>query len=311
MLALVSSELADRDRRAVISLDRGPQRPQASQAAKCLQPITLRSQDRAEPAGDAFESLRQRQLIHERSRQTQAELAYAAGRLEMCSMSIAHEVNQPLSAIVTNGETCLRRLDRDEPDLDLIRELVRRVIADARRASEIVVSVSDMAKGTAPRHLPLPFNAVIEEAVASLRHEFQSKDIAVSLDLAAGLPPVEGDRIQLQQVVVNLLVNAAQAISTGEKFANSTAGGGILIRTSLSSLGAVHCSIEDAGPGIAVAHLPHLFGHFFTTKRGGKGIGLQISKSIVEAHGGWIGADNKSALGGARFSFTLPGNVGD
>jgi signal transduction histidine kinase len=309
MLALVSSELADRDRRPLnISLDRHAHRPQASRSVKCPQPMAFRGLDRDddgdEPAEDAFESLRQRQLLYERSRKTQAELAYAPNSLEMCTMSIAHEVNQPLSAIVTNGETCLRRLDRDEPDLELIRELVRRVIVDARRASEIVVRVSDMAKGKAPRYLPLSLNAIIEESIASLRHEFQSRAIAVSLDLAAGLPAIEGDRVQLQQVVVNLLVNAAQAMAT------STAGRNILIRTRRSSSDAVYCSIEDDGSGIDPAHLPHIFGHFFTTKEGGMGIGLQISKSIVEAHGGRIAADNNSALGGARFTITLPGGIG-
>jgi len=288
MLALVSSELAGRDRRPLnIALDRYAHRPQASRSGKCPQPTAFRGQDREEPAEDAFEGLRQRQLLYERS------------------LSIAHEVNQPLSAIVTNAETCLRRLDQAAPDLDLIRELARRVIADARRASEIVVSVSDMAKGKAPRYLPLSLNAIIEESIASLRHEFQSSKIAVSLDLASGLPAIEGDRIQLQQVIVNLLVNAAQAMAT------SIIGRSILIRTGLSSPGTVHCSIEDDGPGIEPAHLPHIFGHFFTTKEGGMGIGLQISKSIVEAHGGRIVADNNCALGGARFTITLPGVAGD
>jgi signal transduction histidine kinase len=308
MLALVSSELADRDRRPLIALDRAAHRPQAGRTTKCLPPITLRSTDREEPAEDAFEGLRQRQLLYERSRKRQAELAYAASRLEMCALSIAHEVNQPLAAIVTNAETCLRRLDRAEPDLELIRELARRVIADARRASEIVVRVSDMAKGKTPSYVALPFNAIIEESVASLRHEFQSRDIAVSLDLASNLPPIEGDRTQLQQVVINVLVNAAQAMANATP---GSTGRNILIRTRLSSAGTVKCSIEDDGPGIEPAHLPHIFGQFFTTKEGGMGIGLQISKSIVEAHGGWIEADNRSTLGGARFAFTLPAGAGD
>src|ERR1700733_8837221 len=242
MLALVSSELADRDRRTLIPLDRGPHRPQAGRPGKCLQPIALRSKDRDQPAEDVFEGLRQRQSLYEWSRKAQAELASAASRPEMSAMSIAHEVNQPLCAIVTNAETCLRRLDQAAPDLDLIRELARRVIADARRASEIVVRASDLANGKAPRYVPLPFNAIIEESIACLRHDFQSRDITVALDLTAKLPPVEGDRTQLQQVVVNLLVNAAQAMAT------STAGRSILIRTVLASGDTVHCSIEDDGP---------------------------------------------------------------
>lgn len=306
MLALVSSELADRDRRPLnVPLDRYAQRPQASRSAKSPQPITFRNQDSEEQPGHfgASQNLLQRRLPAERSGRTQTEPASTTSRFDLCTMSIAHEVNQPLSAIVTNGETCLRRLDRAEPDLELIRELTRRVIIDARRASEIVIRVSDMAKGKAPRYMPLPFNGIIEESIASLRHEFQSRDIAVSVDLTANLPPIEGDRIQLQQVVVNLLVNAAQAMG-------STAGRRILIRTELASPDTVHCCIEDDGPGIEPAHLPRIFGHFFTTKEGGMGIGLQISKSIIEAHGGSIEADNNSTLGGARFSFNLPGIAG-
>ena len=305
MLALVSSELTDRDRRSLIPLDRGPHRAPAARAANSLQPIAWHSPDLEQSAEDAFESLRQRQMLYERSRKAQADLAVAANRLEMCTMSIAHEVNQPLCAIVTNAETCLRRLDQAEPDLELIRELARRVIADARRASEIVGRVSDMAKGKAPRHLPLPFNTIIEESIAFLRHEFQSRNIAVSLDLAPNLPSVEGDRVQLQQVVANVLINAVQAMT------GAAAGRGILIRTRLSAPACVLCSIEDDGPGIEPGHLPDLFDPFFTTKEGGMGIGLQISKSIVEAHGGSIKADNRSALGGARFTIALPGTAGN
>lgn len=300
MLALVSSELAERDRWPLKnSLDR-THRPQA-RSVKGFPPILFRSEERE----DQFEHLGALQTRVQRQLPDETELSYAANCLEMCTTSIVHEVNQPLSAIVTNAETCLRRLDRAEPDLELIRELVRRVIVDARRASEIVVGVSDMAKGKTPRYRPLQLNAIIEESIASLRHEFQSREVAVSLDLTSNLPAVEGDRIQLQQVVVNLLVNAAQAMST------LMTGRSISIRTVLSSHDIVHCSIEDAGPGIEPAHLPHLFGHSFTTKVGGKGIGLQISRSIVEAHGGWIKADNHSSLGGARFTFTLPASIGD
>jgi signal transduction histidine kinase len=226
--------------------------------------------------------------------------------LGLLTASVAHEVNQPLAAIVTNGETCLRWLNRAEPDIERARELTKRVIADARRASEIIDRIRTMAKGQAPQFTPLPFNEIIEESIVFLRHEFQSREIAVSLDLASDLPRIVGDRIQLQQVVVNLTVNAIQSVSGSTK-----AGPGILLRTELSSSQVVRCSIEDDGPGIEPNDLPHLFGNFFTTKDSGMGMGLPISQSIIEAHGGWIGADNNSALGGARFAFTLPANVTD
>jgi signal transduction histidine kinase len=226
--------------------------------------------------------------------------------LGLLTASVAHEVNQPLAAIVTNGETCLRWLNRAEPDIERARELTKRVIADARRASEIIDRIRTIAKGQVPQFTPLPFNEIIEGSIVFLRHEFQSKDIAVDLDLASDLPRIVGDRIQLQQVVVNLTLNAIQSVSGSTK-----AGRGILVRTELFSSQVVRCSIEDGGPGIEPNDLPHLFGNFFTTKDSGMGMGLPISQSIIEAHGGWIGADNNSALGGARFAFTLPTNVTD
>ena len=134
-----------------------------------------------------------------------------------------------------------------------------------------------------------------------LRHEFRSKSTSVSLDLAGSLPQVVGDRTQLQQVVVNLVINAVQAMEQ-----SGTASRRILIRTMPADPETVCCIIEDSGPGIDPTHLPHLFDSFFTTKDTGMGMGLPISRSIIEVHGGHIRADNNSALGGARFSFALP-----
>jgi C4-dicarboxylate-specific signal transduction histidine kinase len=306
MPALAITEVTNPDQRFLNMLSDGrEQRSLPAHPVKRLRPRASRSQDRdgrpersgvvqgAAPCGspeDAPDSAR-------------SELAHAARirSLGLLTASIAHEVNQPLAAIVTNGETCLRWLDRAELDVERIREFTRRVIADARRASEIVDRVSAMAKRQVARHAPLPFNEIVEEALVFLRHDLQSRDIAVSLDITPDLPPVVGDRTQLQQVVVNLLINAAQATteSAGEPRR-------ICIRTSLSDPNTVSCFIEDSGTGIEPAHLPHLFDSFFTTKDGGIGMGLSISLSIIEAHGGQIQADNNSILGGARFSFSLP-----
>ena len=218
--------------------------------------------------------------------------------------SIAHEVNQPLAAIVTNGETSLRWLARPQPDIEKVRELAKHVVADARRASEIIGRIRAMATRRAPQQALLSFDDVIEESMVFLRHEFQSKGISVALDLAPELPQVVGDRTQIQQVIVNLAINAVQAMAqSGDR--------NILIRTMLSDPGTIRCMVEDSGPGIDPTHLPLLFDSFFTTKDTGMGMGLPISQSIIENHGGHIRADNDSSLGGARFSFALPANGAD
>jgi C4-dicarboxylate-specific signal transduction histidine kinase len=160
-----------------------------------------------------------------------------------------------------------------------------------------------MAAGRAPQLTALALHDVISESMLFLRHQLQSQSVTVSLDLAPALPEVTGDRTQLQQVVVNLAINAVQAMAQ-----SGTARRSISIRTALSDAETVCCIIEDSGPGIDPTYLPHLFDSFFTTKDTGLGIGLSICRSIIEAHDGHIEADNMSALGGARFSFALPAN---
>jgi C4-dicarboxylate-specific signal transduction histidine kinase len=217
--------------------------------------------------------------------------------------SIAHEITQPLAAMRTNGETGLRWLDRAEPNIPKARELMQRILNDADRAADIIARIRAMAAGRTPQQTPLALHDVIAESMLFLRHELQSKGVSVSLDLAPALPQVTGDRTQLHQVVVNLAINAAQAMVQ-----SGTARRSIFIRTMLSDPETVCCVIEDSGPGIDPTHLPRLFDSFFTTKDTGMGMGLTISRSIIEAHDGHIHADNKSALGGARFSFALPAN---
>jgi len=218
--------------------------------------------------------------------------------------TMVHEVNQPLAAIITNGEAALRWLACPEPDVEKIRELTRRAIADARRASKIIDRIRATAIRRPPEHTSLSLHDVIEESMVFLRHEFLSKNISVSLDLAPALPQIDGDRTQLQQVVVNLVINAVQAMTQSEAMCRN-----IVIRTMLSGPKKVCCTIEDGGPGIDPEHLPRVFDRFFTTKDTGMGMGLHISRSIVEAHGGRIRADNDSVLGGARFSLDLPTNA--
>jgi PAS domain S-box-containing protein len=235
--------------------------------------------------------------------QLQANFAHAS-RISMLgelTALVAHEVNQPLAAVVTNGEAALRWLNRSEPELAEARESIRSIVDDGQRAGDIIARIRAMAGGRVPKQTALSLHDIIEESMMFLRHEFQSKEVAVSLDLAPALPPVLGDRIQLQQVVVNLGINAVQAMAHA-----ATGRRQLAIRTMLTGRNTLCCTLEDSGPGIEPDHLTQLFERFFTTNDGGMGMGLPISRSIIEAHGGQIRADNESAFGGARFSFTLP-----
>jgi len=239
-------------------------------------------------------------------RNTQSELAHLTRVMTMGELaaSIAHEINQPLASIVTSGETGLRWLARPAPDFEKVQELTKRMVADARRASEIIDGIRAVVTGRKVQLTQLSLEDIIEESMVFLKQEFQSRGISVSLDLATELPQIVGDRTQLQQVIVNLANNAMQAMTEiGDR--------AVLVRTMLANPETVHCAIEDSGPGVDPAALPRLFDSFFTTRETGMGMGLPISRSIIEAHGGTIRAENNSRLGGARFSFDLPANGAD
>jgi C4-dicarboxylate-specific signal transduction histidine kinase len=218
--------------------------------------------------------------------------------------SIAHEVNQPLAAIVTNGEVGLRLLNRSEPGLAEMRELLHYVVDDARRAADIIARVRTMATRRAPEQTLLSVDEVIREALLFLRHEVQSHGLMVTHHLDPAASKVIGDRTQLQQVFVNLTVNAIQAMTQTE-----TARRTLVFRTAPTDPHTLCCTVEDSGPGIKPEHLDRLFDSFFTTKETGMGLGLAISRSIIEAHGGRLQADNESAYGGARFRFTFPAKM--
>jgi PAS domain S-box-containing protein len=233
--------------------------------------------------------------------QLQAEFAHAArvSTLGELTASIAHEVNQPLGAILTNGEAALRWLDRASPDLGELRKLATRSMTDARRASDIIQRIRSMAVPGETERVPILLNSVVEDALAFLRPELSRHKVEAVLQLTSDLPQVWADRVQLQQVVVNLAVNAVQAM-TGEPERK------LMIRTIQSDAEFIRAEIEDTGPGIPPENIDRLFGSFFTTKKSGMGIGLAICRSIVEAHGGRILATNLGNGRGARFSFTLP-----
>lgn len=237
----------------------------------------------------------------EKLRAVQAEFAHAArlSTLGELAASIAHEVNQPLAAIATNASAGLRWLDRPEPNLDEVRALAVRIASDAKRAGDIITRIRGMATRRATETVLLSMKTVIEEAASFLRHDLQAQQVNLQLSLAPDLPPILGDRTQLQQVVVNLAMNAAQAM------AQNPAGKRRITISAAQQDAAILVTVEDTGPGIAAEHLDRLFESFFTTKEAGMGIGLPICQSIVEAHGGRINAEN-GAAGGARFCFTLP-----
>lgn len=243
----------------------------------------------------------ERVSAQEALRKLQAEFAHAArlSTLGELAASIAHEVNQPLAAITTNASAGLRWLDRPQPNLEEVRALATNIAADARRAADIIARIRGMATQQATETASLSLAAVIEEAAAFLRHDMQAQRVSLSLQLSPNLPPVLGDRTQLQQVVVNLAMNAAQAMAGSERAQRR------VVVSAHQRDGELVVAVDDDGPGIADDHFDRLFESFFTTKTNGMGIGLPICRTIVEAHGGQIRAENRPE-GGARFSFTLP-----
>lgn len=232
-------------------------------------------------------------------RQLQADYSRAA-RISMLgelATSIAHEVNQPLSAIVTNAETSQRWLSRADPNLTKVSQLTARIVDSARHASNIVQRIRHMAARRPPERVELDLNTVVEEALQFIRHEIETRSIELTVRPGRRLPPVLADRVQLQQVIVNLLLNGIQAQS-GQR--------GLIEVSTLAALdGTVQFTIHDGGPGIANENLGRVFGSFFSTKEEGIGIGLAICQSIITAHGGTIVAANHPK-GGAIFRFALP-----
>ena len=237
--------------------------------------------------------------------QAQSQLAHAArvATLGELSASIAHEVNQPLAGIVTNAEAAVRWLSRAEPELGEVEDALKRVIRDGQRASEVISRIRAMTRKAEETRIQLDLNAVIEEALALVEREIAGRRIVLELDLAPRLPEVQADRIQLQQVIINLLLNALQAMDTvvpGE--------GRLSIRSFADAAGNVCVAVRDSGVGFNGETEGNLFAAFFTTKQSGMGMGLSICRSIVEASGGRIWATRNDGPG-ATFSIAIPGAI--
>lgn len=237
---------------------------------------------------------------------TRSELAHLSRIATMGELtaSIAHEVNQPLAAIVANGEAGLRWLGRGTPDLDETKKSIEAILRNAQRASDVVRRLRTLSAKSVPATAPLDLAEIAEETVQLVERELRAQGVQLSADLSAGLPTVEGDRVQLQQVLLNLLLNAIQALGAMPPERRTIS---VRVQRAVSeSLGdAVVVTIEDTGAGIAEADLARLFDAFFTTRSDGMGMGLSISRSIVEAHGGRIEAANRPQ-GGAAFRVCLP-----
>jgi C4-dicarboxylate-specific signal transduction histidine kinase len=249
------------------------------------------------------EARAERMQAEEALHQAQADLTRASRVSSMGELtaSLAHEVNQPISAAITDANTCLRWLSREQPDLEEARMAASRIVQDGRRAGEIINQVRLLfKKGTLQRELVDP-NEIIREMNLLLHSEATQYAVLVRTELAADLPRVVGDRVQLQQVLMNLMMNSIDAM----KDVDGTHE--LRIQSQRGDDGQVLISVSDTGVGLPPKQADKIFNAFFTTKSHGTGMGLRISRSIVESHGGRLwAADNPPR--GARFCFTLPAN---
>ena len=241
-------------------------------------------------------------LAQEALHKAQAELAHVARMtvLGELAASIAHEINQPLAAIVANGAASLRWLSNTEPKIDEARSGLQSIIGDADRAGKIIHRIRALSRKAKPEQGQLDINEVIDEVIKLAHHEITSRRVLLHLELAAGLPAVLGDRIQLQQVVTNLLINGIQAMETVEDRPRI-----LSIRSRRHEVDQVVVEVHDTGNGIDPEHANRLFDTFFSTKPDGLGMGLSICRSIVEAHRGRIWLSSPAGAGSV-FQFALP-----
>jgi PAS domain S-box-containing protein len=235
----------------------------------------------------------------EHLRQLQADLAHTnrVSLLGELTASLAHEVNQPITATITNASASLRWLARDQPDLDEARTAIKRIEQEARRTAEIVARVRFFyKKGAPPRRESVDLNQVVSEMLVLVRHEANRHSVVMRTECAPERPVVRADRVQVQQVLMNLMLNGIEAMEEGP---------GVLTIKTEAKDGHVLVAVSDDGVGLPANGLDRIFDSFFTTKADGTGMGLSISRSIIEAHGGRLWASDNEG-GGATFHFTLP-----
>jgi signal transduction histidine kinase len=249
----------------------------------------------------AVQDVTQYRLCEAALREARAELAYAARVMSLgaLSASIAHEIKQPLSGIITNASTCLRMLASDPPDLAGARETAKRTLRDGNRASDIITRLRALFTKKTVSGEMVDLNEVAQEALTVALGDLQRRRVTVVAELADEVPVVRGDRVQLHQVILNLILNAADAMGGIDDRARR-----LEIRTQLDSAHCVVFSVQDTGTGIGI-HGARLFEPFYTTKSDGMGIGLSISHDIISSHGGRLWATPNEGPG-ATFSFSVP-----
>ena len=250
-------------------------------------------------------SLSEQKRAEEALRQARADLAHVTRvtTLGELAASIAHEVNQPLAAIVTNGEVGLRLLQRDVPDVAEVHDALTAMIGDGRRASDIIQRLRTLTAKTEMQKAALDLNDVITGVVPLMRDQILVKHVSLRLELASALPAVLGDRVQLQQVIINLLVNAVDAMASINGRPRE-----LVIRSQRHGPRQVLIAVQDSGVGIDPQSARGIFEAFYTTKANGMGMGLSICRSIVESHGGTIWASPNEGPG-ATFQFALPSRL--
>jgi signal transduction histidine kinase/integral membrane sensor domain MASE1 len=243
---------------------------------------------------------KQMEIEAQRMRQELAHFTRVSAMGELAA-SLAHELNQPLAGILANAQAAQRFLAAGRPDLDEIRAILADIVADDRRAGDVIRRLREMLRKAAPQRVLLDLNTLVGDVAKMLSSDALIRGLSVVLDFDAKLPPVSGDRVELQQVVLNLLVNAMEAMGGPD-----TPGRIVVVRTACGEPGTVEVAVQDAGTGVVADG--QIFEPFYTTKADGLGMGLSIARSIIEAHGGRIWVENNST-GGATFRFALAAAV--
>ena len=274
----------------------------AAQAEELERRVIERTRQLATTNEDLRKEIVERQQAEDALQEAQGELTHVTRVLAMGELvaSIAHEVNQPLTAVVTNANFALRQVAAGTPNLEELREAIAEIVNDGTRASAVISRIRALLKKGAPDRVELDINEVIQEVTSLVRNEATRSRVSVRIDLAADLPHVLGDRVQLQQVLINLVINGIEAMRTVTERPRE------LVIKSAKNPDGVLIQVQDSGKGLDPEQADRIFEPFFTTKPQGIGMGLSISRSIVESHGGRLWTVPGSS--GALFQFTLPTN---